>query len=235
MTVIVSPEVKIYHVHEHILQSESRNFDAIRSQDDFGRPVLRFPDARVDAFESILEYLYENDFSTSVPSTKPESLDDLVHAWLLADKLQMEGGKNAIMDLIQTTVKEAIKGNWNDKDLVRSSVRTIQNEGRAHSKSSKLHQFFVDRFARDLFYVAGIMATANPCKMSEEVEILFGQGGDIMIDVMTRYFFLRSQACTNTYDPAYDQSCKYHEHRDGEAGLRCPRAQGTGPPLPKAV
>lgn len=116
-------ERKCFGVHKAILCIESDFFAKCLSsgmKEAESNQVELLHD-RPEAFGVILNYLYDSAFRTRTPSPPPAVLDHLIHAWMLADRLLMENGQNAILDVIQAVVLKAS----DDKKMVLQGLKTL--------------------------------------------------------------------------------------------------------------
>lgn len=165
---------------------------------------------RPEAFGLILNYLYDSTFRTKAPSTPPATLDNLIHAWMLADRLLMESGQNAMMDVIQAVVMKAS----NDKKMVLQGLRTLQLMETRPARTSCLYRFLVDRYAWDMQNMQAHLTPRPKARLISEAETFFECGGGIAVDVFNA-FTLYMDKSSATSDPAFGRGCTYHEHKNG--------------------
>lgn len=185
---------------------------------------------RPEAFGFILNYLYDKAFRTRTLPNHCVTFDNLIHAWMLADRLLMENGQNAIMDVIQATIMKAS----DEKRLVRRGLRVLQVLETKPARTSSLHRFLVDRFAWDMKNTQTHLTTGPTPRLIQETEEFFEGGGGIVVDVFNA-FTLCMGSSSATSDPAFGRGCTYHEHKDGSerACWRHSTTPSTPKPAPK--
>lgn len=165
---------------------------------------------RPEAFGLILNYLYDSAFRSKAPSTPPSTLDSLIHAWLLADRLLMESGQNAMMDVIQAVIVKAST----DKNMVLQGLSTLQLMDIKPNRTSCLHRFLVDRYACDMQNMQAHLTPRPEARLTSEAATFFECGGGIVVDVFNAFTLCMDNSWT-TSDPAFGRGCTYHEHKDG--------------------
>jgi len=180
---------------------------------------------RPEAFGLILNYLYGSGVRAASP-TSPATLDNLIHAWMLADRLLMESGQNAMMDVIQAVVMKAS----HDKKMVLQGLRTLQLMETKPARTSCLYRFLVDRYAWDMQNIQAHLTPRPEPRLISEAETFFECGGGIVVDVFNA-FTLYTDKSSATSDPAFGRGCTYHEHKNGSE--KACRRYNSAPTTPK--
>ncbi|KAK5092953.1 hypothetical protein LTR70_005183 [Exophiala xenobiotica] len=228
ITVIVGEERKRFGVHKDILCIESDFFAGCLSSGmkEAESKQVELLNDRPEAFGLILNCLYDSAFRTRAPATPTTTLDSLIHAWMLADRLLMESGQNAMMDVIQAVVMKAS----HDKKMVLQGLRTLQLMETKPARTSCLYRFLVHRYTWDMQNTqAHLTPRPNP-KLISEAETFFECGRGIVVDVFNAFTWYTDKSSA-TSDPAFGRGCTYHEHKNGSEKA-CWRYTGA-PTTPK--
>ena len=165
---------------------------------------------RPEAFGFILNFLYDTAFRSRIVPAHAATFDNLIHAWMLADRLLMENGQNAVMDVIQGTIMKAS----DDKKLVRQGLRVLQMLEIKPGRNSSLHRFLVDRFAWDMKNTKTHLTGQPVPKLISDAELFFEGGGGIVVDVFNAFTLCMDNSSASS-DPVFGRGCTYHEHKNG--------------------
>ncbi|KAL8766414.1 MAG: hypothetical protein Q9209_006790 [Squamulea sp. 1 TL-2023] len=111
LTITVGEEKRPFLVHREVLCSVSPFFAAaLNPSYDFRESrssTLHLPSARPVDFEYLVQWIYTRTLTHEEVAAPHPAYFRLIRLWILADELQVEGCKNAIVDFIAKTADES--------------------------------------------------------------------------------------------------------------------------------
>lgn len=234
VSILAGSEQHPFHVHENRLLDESPNIaDRFTRADDSHIKELKLPDTPIEAVEVLVDYLYHDNFASSATWEPTTTLDPFIHAWMLADQLDMEDAKNAIMDRLRFTVDKAntyeVEGSA-DTTLVRKAVVTMQSMSPQPKRGCPLYKFLVHRLVRNLVRKPGEFDTSIPAYQEKSFNEILHKGGDIVVDIVEECFKAKFSTVFNSQpDPAWLKGCHYHDHTPGRVSRVCSDVSDSTP------
>jgi BTB/POZ domain len=215
---LVGPERQPFTVHREIICSKSPFFqnclDSGLSESSKGE--IELPVDLPAAFEEVLKWVYTG--SITSPLKEPDGGDylivhNLVHTYILADKLCMESLCNEVVDTIKA---------WHKNSITNPVFLSHFQDGVL--SDSELKKFLVHQLAHDIFAYADVQDEEEVgCLDEESLVKFFEQGGSEAWEVVKRMKELQKHYCgrdVRHLDPSRENStCAYHRHRDTESCL----------------
>lgn len=146
ITVLLGPDKHRFYVHENLLVEESSIVAGMVIRPTEGSvKELRLLDMPHEAVEVLVDYLYHSDFASNATWEPTTTLTSFIHAWMLANKLEMEDAKNAVMDRLRFTVDMAntheIERYIRCDSCARSGCHCAIDGGKATALVSVVHLF----------------------------------------------------------------------------------------------
>jgi hypothetical protein len=140
------PKQVDFSVHENLIRSSSRFFDAALNHDwkETQERIIRLPDCNVHAFRIYVQWLYTNQLFTKLQFNQTSAKDgqrewaNLVKAYLLGDYLQDIKFKDTIMDAMVDWGHEA------DRECINAPPHSSVEIYQQTSNTSPLRKLVVD-------------------------------------------------------------------------------------------
>lgn len=229
IAVLVGQEQKVFYIHEDALLREASSLASryVKTvEGSITQIKLYLPFAKPIAFEILVDYLYQENFSSKSslhPSTA--TINPFISAWHLAGRLDMEDAKNAIMRRIRNVIYSldvmyTFSGGFSGAQLVRGALAKLQDI--KPDRNHQVRNFLVDRLAFDMFNKSTSLFTGEPAKLNSAIGEIFEKGGPIATDVLTRYFLIKSSPDTMiASDPARLLGCHSHDRCPGYTSRMC--------------
>lgn len=232
---MIGQDQQKFYVHKDLLCDSSEFFKKCLDDpfEEAQTKKVDLQDVRLDAFKIILDYLYNPAFRNITTLDAPGGIQDLIHAWVLADKLLMRDAKNAIMDLIQLAVDVKPGSGCDGTALVCIGIITLQNLDSNVDQDWPIRRFFVDRFAYDLHTACTGSSGLALSNLGITTDSIFTTGGQIVADVMKKlyiYFALEAYLIDIVH-PEASKGCKFHEHETAMASNTSVQANVASLPL----
>ncbi|KAL8666886.1 MAG: hypothetical protein Q9202_001126 [Teloschistes flavicans] len=105
LTVLVGPKKLPFHVHHELFTAVSPFFAAALNPSysfaESGGSSVSLPAARPDDFEYLVQWIYTRTLAhEDISDRKHPAYFRLIRLWVLADELQVEGARNAVVDFM---------------------------------------------------------------------------------------------------------------------------------------
>lgn len=205
-----------YYVHKELLLPASRYFAAHANFREEEASHLALDGVNHHGFDNVLNWLYRG-------SLPPESSGDphvLIHTWITADRLLMNGCKNFVMDELQRLYKDT---GATGSDLVL--LNQLQ-----HSQRSTLTKYIYDQLSFDLITRQAL--SCFPVITQQMQGLPIGMAFKLIhtVAILARRFCQANVGDPRTpRNPADQAGCSYHHHILGD---HCPAVtRGAGPVL----
>jgi BTB/POZ domain len=205
---LVGLDHQLYIVHREIICSKSPFFEKCLNSGLFESTTseVELPVDLPAAFEEVLKWVYSGNVTSpfALPASEGETIvQNLVHTYILADKLCMESLCNQIVDTVKA---------WHEEFHLMPTI-LVPFRGGVLSDSG-LRTFLIRQLALDI------------CAHEPADDLLaefFEQGGSEVWEVVKRMRelqreFTRDNVC-NADPSREDPNCVYHRHRDTKSCL----------------
>jgi hypothetical protein len=138
-TILVGPELTPFKIHTSLLTSKSSFFSAALNGSfiESKTNTITLEDVSVEHFQFLVSWLYNSILPAPFKDQKP-AYYTLLHVYALADRLGLEGARNAVVDVISNLADET------NSVLTPSDTRILYEEIR---DSSPLRALALDLFA----------------------------------------------------------------------------------------
>jgi hypothetical protein len=226
VTLLVGSQSKPLYAHRNLLTSRCSYFTAAFARDTFRESTtgeLHLPEEDPHVISIMLSWIYLGSGALRTMMLSGKLYSHLPQLYITADKFCMEAFKNELMDITRSTYLRDPGG------IIKASFAIWMYENTMPDSPMRL--WLARQYAWEYRHNAGrSMKQQNEVENKGYKELLncVDKGGDLATDIFKAMMERQGYSESVSGNPARDDDCVYHEHRDTP---KCEGKTGVGKAL----